>query len=218
MSRSNKSNIQIVQDYLEGVRPFIQVGYVGDANKYRKDGEKWVDKDGVEWEKRDGKSIRLTKTQGEIVREAIGDTLDCKKCGMKYKWAGKFDLKFLARTGLCESCLIEYETKLRILGIYPDYEKYKLLSYELGSLKTAKEHISAAIDFFSKSNGDVTMLCNSEGFIERWKNTNQNQIVDDARKELETVNNRIEELAKLVVETKEKYKIASEKYGLDCYA
>jgi len=218
MSRSNKKNIDIVKDYLEGVRPFIQVGYTGEANKYRKDGEKWTDKDGIEWERKDGKNVRLTKTQGEIIREAIGKGLDCKKCGLKYKWAGKSDLKFLTRTGLCEDCLIEYETKLRILGIYPDYEKYKLLSYELGSLKTAKQHITSAIEFFSKTSGDVTMLCNSDGFIERWKNTNQEKIVEEATKELDIIDKRISEVIQLLEESKEKYKVAAKAYNLDCYA
>jgi hypothetical protein len=46
-----KSNIDIIKGYVAGERPFLQVGYTGDADKYiiRKEGETWTDASGKQW-------------------------------------------------------------------------------------------------------------------------------------------------------------------------
>lgn len=211
---SGKSNIDILKDYVAGERPFVQVGYSGEKGKYRKNGEKWTDNDGIEWERENGKNVRLTKTQAEIIREMLNDKC---KCGQVIRWGTKQDTYFYGRTGLCATCLIDYETKLRIVGIYSDYETYKLLSYEVGALKDAQQHIEGAIKFFSESSGDVTMLCNSEGFTERWKNTNQEKILEDAKVELELVKKRMDEIVKLRDAAKNRYIEGTKKYNLEPY-
>jgi hypothetical protein len=212
---SGKSNIDILKDYVAGERPFVQVGYTGEKGKYRVNGEKWKDGDGIEWERRDGKNIRLTKTQAELIREMLNDKC---KCGQVIRWGTKQDLYFYGRTGMCANCLIDYETKLRIVGIYPDYEKYKLLSYEIGALKDVRQQIEGAIKFFSESTGDVTMLCNSDGFTERWKNTNQDKILADAKVELELVVKRLTDITKEKDDAKKRYKAGTKKYKLEHYA
>lgn len=209
-----KSNIDILKDYVAGVRPFIQVGFTGAKGKYRKEGDKWKDKDGIEWERKDGKTIRLTKTQGELIREMLNDKC---KCGQVIRWGTKHDRYFYGRTGMCANCLIDYETKLRIVGVYPHYEQYKLLSYEIGTLKDAVQQITGAIKFFSESTGDVTMLCNSDGFTERWKNTNQDKILADAKLELEAVKKRLVEITKIKEDARKKYKAGTKKHKLEYY-
>lgn len=209
-----KSNIDILKDYVAGVRPFVQVGYTGEKSKHRNEGEKWTDKDGVEWQRKNGKTIRLTKTQGDLIREMLNDKC---KCGQVIRWGTRQDLYFYGRTRMCATCLIDYETKLRIVGVYPDYEKYKLLSYEIGALKDACVQIAGAIKFFSESTGDVTMLCNSDGFTERWKNTNQEKILADARLELEAVEKRLKEIEAVKKEAQKKYKSGAKKYKLEYY-
>src|ERR1035437_2456126 len=127
---SSMSNLDVVRAYLDGRRPYVTVSYnVSEKDKHRKEGETWKDTRGIEWKKKDGKTIRLTKTQGDIIRDTMGDVFNCKWCGQNYKWASKKDQKFLRRCGLCMDCVIDYETKLRILGIYSNYELYKLASY-----------------------------------------------------------------------------------------
>ena len=45
-----KSNLAIVKDYVEGNRPFIQVGYDSNLNNSnRKEGEEWEDAQGNKW-------------------------------------------------------------------------------------------------------------------------------------------------------------------------
>lgn len=215
---SGKSNIDIVKDYLAGVRPFTQVGYTGDVNHYRENGEKWIDIHGVEWEKRDGKSIRLTRTQGDIIREAIGDGQSCKKCKLQLKWGNRQDSKLIRRTGLCVECLTDYETKLRILGLYEAYERYHLASHELGYLKEAKEKIKETIEYFERTDGDITKLAETEhdqNIV--WKNTNKDKILTDARQDLEKVEQLIATGSLAVPQWKQEYVDGVKKYNIEAY-
>lgn len=209
-----KSNIEIVKDYLAGVRPIIQVGYTGEVNKHRNEGETWTDSKGIQWQRKDGKNVRLTKTQGDIIREAIGD-ITCRQCGLQYKWGSRKDGKFLFRTGLCMDCLIDYETKLRVLGIFSDYEMYKLASNELGAMKDMEAKIEETLAYFRSGDTDVKMLCNSAGFTERWKTTNVEEIITNAESDLKAARERIEALTKIRDEYKEKYTEEATKSGLE---
>ena len=47
---TGKSNLNIVRDYVDGNRPFIQVGYDPNLNNStRKEGEEWEDGQGNKW-------------------------------------------------------------------------------------------------------------------------------------------------------------------------
>lgn len=212
----NKSNIDILRDYVSGTRPFIQVGYTGEKNKYRKDGDKWKDKEGIEWERKNGQNIRLTKSQADLIREIISKDRKCK-CGQDIRWGSKLDNYFFARTGLCENCLIDYETGLRVLGIYDKYERYKLISYELGRMNEGVEKIKDVIKFFTESDGNVEMICNSEGFVERWTNTNKDQILEDAKKDLEKLKENIVKMEKYKEESKQLYVDSVKPYNIEAY-
>lgn len=215
-NKTGKSNIEIVRSYLNDERPFIQVGYVGNKNKHRKDGEIWKDADGVEWQRKDKQTIRLTKTQGDIIRDAIGNNQKCN-CGQDIKWGSKLDKYFFFRTGLCENCLITYETNLRIVGVYDKYERYKMISYELGRMVEGKAKIEDVIKFFADSNGDAEMICNSEGFIERWKTTNKEEIVDGAKKDLQILSANIEKMKIYKEDAKQQYIESVKPYNLEVY-
>ena len=212
----NKSNIDIVRSYLNNERPFIQVGYDGEKNKYRKNGERWKDKNGIEWERKNGQNVRLTKSQADIIREVVNQGQKCK-CGQHIKWGSKLDKYFFSRTGLCENCLITYETNLRIVGIYDKYERYKMISYELGRLKEGAEKIKDVIKFFTENDGNIEMICNSDGFVERQKNTNKDQILDDAKKDLSNVNENIIKLEKYKEEAKQLYIDSVKSYNIEAY-
>lgn len=209
----NKSNISIVKDYLEGNRPFTQIGYVPEA-KSRSVGERWTDFRGVEWEQRNGYKTRINH-QADIIRKVLEQKC---KCGQAMKWGSRLDNLFYSKTGMCEKCLIDYETKLRILGIYPVYEKYKLLSNEIGFLKDAKQKLKEIIKFFTDNSGDVELLCNSEGFTERFKNTNKEKILRDSRADLTKIRRRLTEISKEKESAKSEYLAKSAQYQLESYA
>ncbi len=208
----NKSNLAVIQDYLNGERPFTQVGYVP-VEVRRKIGEEWEDSHGITWRQENGYKTRVNK-QADLIRDARKQTC---KCGKDIRWGSRFDQVFYVKTGLCEDCLIDYETKLRILGIYNDYEKYKMLSNQLGTFLDAEAKIKETIKFFKEDSGDVKMICNSEGFIERWKNTNRDQILQDAKQDLILARKRIAEVRKERRIYKKKYRETAVKCGLSVY-
>lgn len=211
-----KSNISIVQDYLAGVRPFTEISmHVSEKDKYRKEGEKWTDSDGIEWQRKNNRSIRLTKTQGDIIREAIDDGLDCVDCGAKWKWCNTINRKMISRTSRCMDCLVDYETKLRILGIYDEYEKYRLAMYELGHLKEMKLNITETLEYFKRTGGDIVRPAESEydpAIV--WKNTNQEKIVKDAKADLKRVTALIKKGTKMTATFKQNYLSAIAKYNI----
>jgi len=216
---SGKSNIAIVKDYLDGVRPFTQISmHIDENKKHRKEGEKWKDVNGIEWERKKGKNIRLTKTQGDIIREAIGNTLNCKKCGLQYKWGNRYDTKFLRKTGVCYECIVEYETKLRILGLYEIYERYHLASRELGELKEMREKFKETIEYFNRTDGDIVKFAETE-YDENivWKNTNKDKIVSDAIADLEKIEKLIATGEELLPKFKQEYLDGVQKYNLEFY-
>jgi hypothetical protein len=212
---SSMSNLDVVQSYLDGKRPYLTISYnQSEKDKYRRAGEEW-EENGMRYKREKGKTIKLTKTQGDIIRDAISNGMDCIQCGMKWKFSGKLDRKFLLRTRLCESCLIEYETKLRILGIYDPYEKYRLASYELGFLKERKLKLDEIIEYFNHNDGNVIKPAESE-YDENiiWKNTNKEKIVADVTEDWKKVNELITSGTKLIKEYKKVYLNSLKKYKL----
>lgn len=208
-----KSNISILRDYVDGVRPFVTTGYTPPTIT-RKMGDEWVDNKGISWKQEDGFKRRINK-QADIIRKAIHQT--CNVCKADIRWGDKLDKKMFYRTGLCFDCLINYETKLRIAGVYPEYERYKMISYELGFIKEARDKILEVIKYFTENSGDMEMICNSEGFIERWKNTNGADILENAKKDLVLAKKRIALVTKAKNEAKKKYIAGAKKFKLETY-
>ena len=208
-----KTNIEIVKSYLEGKRLFPTFGYV--SKKIKKNhGDVWKDSKGITWKQEVGYKTRVNP-QADMIRKAREEK--CNQCGGDVRWGSRLDRIFFSKTGLCENCLIDYETKLRIVGVYPDYEKYKVVSNELGYLMETEVKIQEIINYFAHNEGDVTMLCNEAGFTERWKNTNKDQILKDAKKDLQGVKETITKLISLKKEFKKKYRDGAKKYQLEVY-
>ena len=119
-----KSNIEIVKDYLAGVRPVTQVGYTGQEYVRRVVGERWIDKSGQEWEQK-GCGPQKVNRVANLIREAIG--VEKCRCGQEINYGSRADHLFFRKTGLCEACLIDYETKLRVLGNWAAMKKARVL-------------------------------------------------------------------------------------------
>lgn len=209
------SNIDTIKKYLKGEKLDIKISnHIAEKDKFRKEGEVWKDHHNIEYKKENGKIVRLTKTQGDIIREAIGNKI-CK-CGLSIKWGTKRDEYFFNRTGLCQDCLIDYETKLRIIGAWDVYEKYKLSSYALGDLKDSKEKLKEIVKYFSTDNGDIKLPCeNGVGYDAIWVNTNRDKILADAESDLKKVLGLITEAKKVKTENKKEYSRLCKQYKLN---
>lgn len=188
---SGKSNLSIVRDYLEGNRPFVQVGYDENvALQKRKEGEEWEDSNGVRWIKKNGYKHRVSKKAQYVFEQR------CKICNADMKWGNHLDQKIYPKTQRCYECNIEFEGVLKGKGLYADYEKFKVINNELAMMKDFKNKVVDSIKFlenYTSKTKDLQFF-NEDGSNEIWvDDTDRRQIVlKDLREDLEKVNSGIE--------------------------
>lgn len=177
---SGKSNIDIVKGYLDGERPFIQVGYTGDKDKYiiRKEGETWTDSSGKNWIQTSTGPQAVTRVM-DIIREEMNDKCEC--CGREIRWGTKQDRKMYYRTKKCFDCLVDEETQLRIKGKFKLYETKKLLENELSYLNDIKQKLRQSKDYLESEDSKTMTWVNSTGMVEEWSN----EARDDLKKHVQ---------------------------------
>jgi len=177
---SGKSNINIVRDYLSGERPFVQVGYSPESEKYviRKEGEKWTDSSGKKWIQT-GYGKQSDTPLMDMVREATIQC--CTTCKRDIRWGNRYDQKMFAKTQKCYDCLMEEETMLRIKGKFKLYEAKKLLENEISYLTDVKDKIKSSKEYL-KDNKVITFV-NSNGLVEEWKNEARTELLREMQKD-----------------------------------
>jgi len=175
----NKSNIQIVKDYLSGTRPFTSVGWTGDMVE-RKDNETWVDGHGATWIQKNGRKKRINKVckiSADDVRQR------CKKCNMDMKWGNRFDDKIFNKTGYCYDCNVEVESLLKHQGKFKNYELRKVFKNQKGAVMSFKAKVEETIHHLETTGNDIVYI-NEDGSKEVWPDTTKNQVLADAREDL----------------------------------
>lgn len=184
-----KSNVEIVRSYLDGIRPFVTVGYTPSKHK-RKEGDTWTDNKGIKWTQKNGYKVQIND-QSEMIRKTIKQKCDC---GQEIQYGDKLDTNFFKKTGKCFNCIIKEETELRVLGVYSYYENYKLLANYLGILEETKQKIEESIRYFETESDTLKVLCNSEGFLEKFKGINQEKLLETAKEDLKQIDETIEKI------------------------
>lgn len=92
-----------------------------------KEGDVWEDADGREWTIKNGIRQRVTKL------DAAKTPWWCPEC--EKTMSHRLDTKFWRLHGKCMDCVIKYETELRRLGKWEEYEQQKIRANYLASLK-----------------------------------------------------------------------------------
>ena len=206
---SGKSNLSIVRDYLDGNRPFIQVGYDPNLeNSKRKEGEQWEDSQGNKWEWKNGSKRKVSKCAQIKVEQR------CSICNADIKFGNYLDERFFPKTGKCYDCSIIYDSKIKALGAFKEYEQYKFYNNLLSEMKDFKKNITDSIEYLEKNTDKKIQFFNDDGSQEFWTDdTNTTEkVLTDLKKDLEDVNYNIdkanEELSKLthIPEIEEKAK------------
>jgi hypothetical protein len=196
-----KSNIDILKDYQAGVRPFTQVGYVGQPSvpsSSRKEGEIWEEK-GKSWIKT-AYGVRSHNPKADIIREEMDKMWICAKTGKNLKFSHtKYDKIALQKTGMCFDALIEYETDLRIKGLFKDYERKKILLNQISFLEDMKKKFKEGYEY-TKSHKTFEYI-NSNGTVDVWENDSREELMANIRKDykqcVRLLRQGKEELAKL---------------------
>ena len=177
-------------------------GYEGETEQKHEVGDIWTDKDGKTWQQRDGYKISVTKF--DDLREYLKTITTCsgKKCHTdKYDYTDK---KLIAKTGMCFTCLQNYETELRNDGTWPFYEDYKItcnkLSYGAELLQKYEDAINDIKRTYEQVNEDGTI---SEWIweidIEKVKSDIQSDI-ENTTKAIKSLKNRKKRLEKKLTE------------------
>lgn len=198
------SNIDMVKAMQAGERPFLQVGYTGDVDKYiiRKVGETWTDSQGKNWIQKESGPQTITPIM-DMIREQCNDK--CSDCGCEIRWGSKLDRKMYNKTHKCFDCLVKEETMLRIRGQYKLYEKRKLLENERSWLMDIKVKLQEAKKYTEEHK--VLTYVNSNGLVEEWENTARDDVLRDIKKdyiaclkEIKRVEKELKEVEKQVAE------------------
>lgn len=195
-----KSNLSIVQDYVDGNRPFIQVGYDPNLeNNKRKEGEIWEDSQGNKWMWKNGSKRKVPKIAQIKIEQK------CSICNADTKWGNYLDLKVYPKTGRCYDCNIVFDSKLKILGVFEDYEKYKIYKSMLSEMNDFKQQIEESIIYLESDNSlPKLQYFNEDGSQEFWTDDTDMKIkvLTDLKKDIVNVNEKIEELNQKIIELK----------------
>ena len=151
----NRARNLVNKDF--GAKTIDGVGYTKAQVAY-KEGDVW-EENGRTWTIKNGLRQNITKL--DQAKKALQIPLACPKCkgSMNYH----LSQKMYKIHGMCYDCVIDYEGKLRVAGLYDQYEK----SMIQGGLKAFAKEIEAwVMDSINQSNSYVT----EQGDVESWKN------------------------------------------------
>lgn len=125
-------------------------------------GDRWFDANGKEWEQHEG--FKSAVTQYDEAREYLDTLNTCKSKECKTFNPKGANLRFIKQSGYCINCLVDREAKLRVAGIYKNYEYWKMNSQALGTIKDDLARFEQA----RKDADTVPTIVNEDGSIEKW--------------------------------------------------
>lgn len=175
------------------------------AKEKKEVGDRWFDVNGKEWEQHEG--FKMAVTQYDEARAYL-DTLNvCKSKECKTFNPKGANLRFIKQSGYCINCLVEREAKLKLEGIYKNYEYWKMNSQALGTIKDDLAKFEQA----RKDADTVPTIVNEDGSIEKWS------IDGDIEKVKRDLDSDIENLKELIITFQaavdEDWEIIKEKYN-----
>lgn len=185
--KSSRSNLDIVKSYLNGEKAFVQVGYDPSLEtSNRKEGEEWEDSFGRRWVIKDGYKKRLPK-KSTVINEKR-----CKCCNMDTRWGNYLDHNVWSKSGLCYDCFIENETKLRIKGVWKDYNKLRDLKNIKSYLTDHKQKFEEAKKWCEDHKDDPVSFMEEDGSMEKWEGKQDHtKILKDVTEDLNKINERL---------------------------
>jgi len=204
---SGKSNLGIVKDYLEGNRPFVQVGYDANLeNNKRKEGEQWEDSQGRKWVWKNGSKRRVPK------RAMIINEQRCKKCNMDVRWGNYLDDRVWPKTGYCYDCFIDFQTELKMMGMFEVYNELQDLKNERSILEDYKRKFEESQKFCQENQGKPVEFLEEDGSFERWEGVQDyTKILEDVTNDLIKINDGLAEINAKIKDYEEKYESAKSK-------
>ncbi len=199
-----KSNLDIVRDYVDGNRPFVQVGYDSNLeNNKRKEGEQWEDAQGRKWVWKNGSKRRVPKRASIVVEQR------CKNCNMDVRWGSYLDDRTWPKSGLCYDCFVDEETRLKKLGIWDTYNKIRELKNVKSALLDYKNKFEEAKKWLDNNEGKSVEFFQEDGEVERWSGVSDtSQIRENLESDLKAVYERLKNIDGEISELEIQYESA----------
>ncbi len=172
-------------------------------NNKRKEGDEWEDSQGRKWVWKNGSKRRVPK------RATIINEQRCKCCNMDVRWGNYLDDRVWPKTGYCYDCFINFQTELKMMGMFEVYNELQDLKNERSILEDYKKKFEESKKFCEENKDkDVTFL-EEDGSFEKWDgNIDYNKIFEDLTKDIGVIDVRLEELNLKIKEYEEKYESA----------
>ena len=164
-------------------------GYEKETEQKREVGEKWTDSDGKEWEQKEG--YKTNVSQMDEVRQYLDKLNNCQseKCNtIKYSNADK---KVIRKTGMCVTCLRQFEQRLKDDGTYPFYEDYKITNNQLSYVIDLKAQFEEGLRGVSQT----MEFINEDGTIQKWHyDIDIEKVKEDLQNDINSATQAIESL------------------------
>ena len=171
-------------------------GYEGES-KQRKVGDVWED-EYWRYEQKDG-YISKTGKNHEVyqeIRDYLKKKSECQNTECKKEKFGQTDKMLIQQTGFCIDCIVSMEAEIKNLGLWDDYEKWRMYRKAIALAKEAKSQIQQGI----RDLKPYYEVVQENGTIERW---DLPKPVDVMQKEMEdeitNLDNGLKELEEDVV-------------------
>jgi hypothetical protein len=150
-----------------GDKTTVGVGYTK-QHEFHEEGDLW-EEDGRTWTIKNGVKQNITKL--DKAKESIHMPLFCPCCNNLMK--NKYDKGFYLQYKRCFGCQVEFETELRIKGLWVDYEKH-IINSDIDSMIN---EFSIWID--EEINETNTSYITEAGDIERWVGSSKKKLLEN---------------------------------------
>jgi len=170
------------------------VGFSEQEKKKRKVGDTWEDEHNT-YEQKNGYYIKSSKNSDvyQEIRDYVRKYETCKNPDCQTIKVSAKDKKFIKKGGYCMDCTVDMEHKFRALGIWREYEIYKVATRMIVDGKFKIEQLQQAHDEAKQ----VHEFVNEDGTTDRWTLPQDvEEVKADIRKLIETGKDEIKDLEK----------------------
>ena len=168
------------------------------AKETRKVGDVWEDEHN-RYEQKEGYVLKTGKNSEALqeIRKYLEEKSKCKNSNCKTVKKSEKDLKFISKTGFCINCTAERETQIRAVGLWQEYQDYKVWTNMIIFGKQKLEQLRQSLNEIKPYYEYV----NEDGTTEKW---NLPKSVEETKKDIQ---NLIENGEKEIKELEEKRQV-----------
>jgi len=150
-----------------GDKTTVGIGYTKQY-EFHDEGDIW-EEDGRQWTIRNGVKQNITKL--DKAKEAVNMPLFCPCCNKLMK--NKYDKPFYMQYRRCFGCQVDFETELRIKGLWEEYEKH-IINSDIDGL--INEFTIWIDEEMTETN---TSYITEDGEVERWVGSSKQKLIQN---------------------------------------